>query len=208
MGLEIFLSLDLISLNEALKIAKLAVKAGFKEIEAGTPLIKSEGMISVKSLRKELPESKIFADMKTMDTGALEADLAFESGADIISVMAAAPDETIKEAIKKADEVGKEVLVDTLGLKEITSRLREIVGMGIHRICLHRGVDEGIFEEYDLLDSLKEMDVKLGVAGGINASTIPNVIRKADFVMVGRAITKSTNPENAARGILKAAGLL
>ncbi len=208
MELEIFLSLDLVSLSEALRVAKLAVKAGFKEIEAGTPLIKSEGMTSVKSLRKEFPESKIFADMKTMDTGALEADLAFKSGADIMSVMAAAPDETIKEAVKKADEVGKEILVDTLGLKNTTSRLKEILDMGIHRICLHRGVDEGIFNEYELLDSLKEMDVKLGVAGGINASTIPNIIGRADFVMVGRAITKSSNPESAARDILKAAGLI
>jgi len=162
----------------------------------------------LKSLRKEFPESKIFADMKTMDTGALEADLAFKSGADIMSVMAAAPDETIKEAVKKADEVGKEILVDTLGLKNTTSRLKEILDMGIHRICLHRGVDEGIFNEYELLDSLKEMDVKLGVAGGINATTIPNIIGKADFVMIGRAITKSGNPESAARDILKAAGLI
>ncbi len=208
MGLEVFLSLDLISLEDALKIARLAVKAGFKEIEVGTPLIKSEGMTSVRSMREEFPESKIFADMKTMDTGALEAGLAFESGADIMSVMAAAPNETIREAVKKADEVRKEVLVDTLGLKDVVSRLKEIADMGIHRICLHRGIDEGIFGEYELLDSLKEMDVKLGIAGGVNASTISNVMKKADFVMVGRAITKSDNPGNAARDILKAAGLL
>ncbi len=208
MKLEVFLSLDLISLDKALRIARLAVKAGFKEIEAGTPLIKSEGITSVKYLRREFPESKIFADMKTMDTGALEAELAFEAGADIMSVMAVAPNETIKEAVRKADEMKKEVLIDTLGLRDVTSRIRELVDMGIHRVCLHRGIDEGIFSEYDLLDSLKEMSVKIGVAGGINASTISDVARRADFVMVGRAITKSDNPERAAESILRAVNLL
>ncbi len=208
MGLEIFLSLDLISLGEALRIARLAVRAGFKEMEAGTPLIKSEGIASVRYLRREFPESKIFADMKTMDTGALEAELAFKAGADIMSVMAVAPNETIKEAARKADEMKKEVLVDTLGLRDVTSRIRELVDIGIHRICLHRGIDEGVFREYDLLDRLKEMDVKVGVAGGIDTSTISDVARRADFVMVGRAITKSDNPERAAESILRAAGLL
>ncbi len=205
---EVFLSLDLTSLDEAVRIAELAVDAGFREIEVGTPLIKAEGMRSVRALREKFPGIKLFADTKTMDTGYLEADLAFSSGADLMSVMAVSPDETIKEAVRRAEESGKEVLVDTLGLREVVPRLRELIGFGIHRICLHRGVDEGVFSEYELLDSAKELGVKIGVAGGINEHTIGEVARRADFVMVGRAITKSEDPRGAAIRILKNAGLL
>lgn len=205
---EVFLSLDLTSLDDAIRIAELAVGAGFREIEVGTPLIKAEGMRSVRRLREKFPKVKLFADTKTMDTGYLEADLAFSSGADLMSVMAVSPDETIKEAVRRAEESGGEVLVDTLGLRDVVPRLKEIIEFGIHRICLHRGVDEGVFSEYELLDSAKELGVKIGVAGGINESTIGEVAKRADFVMVGRAITKSDDPRSAAIRILRGAGLL
>ena len=205
---EVFLSLDLVSLEEALRIAGQAVEAGFREIEIGTPLIKSEGMKSVRGMRERFPDLKLFADTKTMDTGYLEADLAFSSGADIMSVMAVSPNETIKEAVRRAEESGGEVLVDTLGLENAIPRLREVIEFGVHRICLHKGVDEGVFSDYDLLDSVRELGVRIGVAGGINEGTIGEVARKADFVMVGRAITKSDDPKEAAAKILREAGLL
>ena len=48
---------------------------GLTGFEAGTPLIKSEGLDSVRTLRKEFPET-IVADMKTMDAGRLEMETA------------------------------------------------------------------------------------------------------------------------------------
>ncbi len=205
---EVFLSLDLISLTDALQIAEKAVKAGFKQLEIGTPLIKSEGMRAVKEFRRKFPELTIFADTKTMDTGSLEAELVFKSGGDIMSVMAAAPNETILSAVKEADKWGKEVLADTLGVRDVESRVRELMKLGVHRICLHKGVDEGIFSDFELVDKLREFGIKVGVAGGINEDSLPKVREVADFVMVGRAITKAGDPEEAAKRILKAAGLL
>ncbi len=204
---EVFLSLDLVDLNEALEIARKAIRAGFRHIEIGTPLVKSEGMKAVRAFREEFPELTIFVDTKTMDTGSLEAELVFSSGGDIMSVMAAAPNETIKSAVQEARRRGKEVLVDTLGVKSVESRIREIMELGINRICLHRGVDEGVFSDFELVKRLKGLGIKVGVAGGINEESLPKVRSIADFVMVGRAITKSPDPEDAARRILKAAGL-
>ncbi len=205
---EVFLSLDLVSLTEALQIAEKAAKVGFKQLEIGTPLIKSEGMRAVKEFRRRFPEHTIFADTKTMDTGSLEANLVFKSGGDIMSVMAAAPNETILSAVEEAERWGKEVLVDTLGVKDVVRRIKEVAELGVHRVCLHRGVDEGIFSDFELVDKLRELGVKVGVAGGINEDSLPKVRGIADFVMVGRAITKASDPEEAARRILRAAGLL
>ncbi|MHC4453378.1 MAG: orotidine 5'-phosphate decarboxylase / HUMPS family protein, partial [Planctomycetota bacterium] len=80
-------ALDFINLKRAVNIAKEAVEAGVDWIEAGTPLIKSEGLDSVRVLRKEFPTITIVADMKTMDAGRLEMETAAKAGADIAVVM-------------------------------------------------------------------------------------------------------------------------
>ncbi|RDD53842.1 MAG: hypothetical protein BA066_02240 [Candidatus Korarchaeota archaeon NZ13-K] len=203
MPLEVFLSLDVIDLDEALGLAEKARSVGFRNFEAGTPLIKSVGMLSVRKLREKFPDGVIFADTKTMDTGYLEAGLAFSSGADIMSVMALAPEETIREAVRRAREDGKEVLADTLGVRDPESRIIRLIDLGVDRICIHKGVDEGIFTEYELLDRIRGCGIKLGIAGGIDAITIREVVGRVDFVMVGRAITKADDPRKAAEDIMR-----
>ena len=93
-------ALDLLNADRALAIAKDAVKGGADWLEAGTPLIKSEGMDIVRQLREMFPDKIIVADMKTMDTGALETEMAAKAGADIICILAASDDGTIRDAIE------------------------------------------------------------------------------------------------------------
>jgi len=59
-------------------------------IEAGTPLIKQEGLRIISILKECFPEKLILADMKTMDAGGLEAKLAYDAGADLVTVLAVA----------------------------------------------------------------------------------------------------------------------
>ena len=68
-------ALDLMQLNRAVAIAREAVEGGADWIEAGTPLIKSEGAEAVRALRREFPSLKIIADTKTMDTGSFEVEI-------------------------------------------------------------------------------------------------------------------------------------
>ena len=201
-------ALDFMNLHRALKVAEEAVAGGADWLEAGTPLIKAEGLDAVRALKRQFPKYTIVADMKTVDVGRLEVEMAAKAGADVVVVLAISDEATIREAVRKAEEVGKEVLVDTLGIRDAASRLRDVMELGVHRVCLHRGVDEGIFQDYELLDELRELDIRIGVAGGINASTIGEVARRADFVMVGRAITRADDPRSAAGEILRAAGVL
>ncbi|MFO7915709.1 MAG: orotidine 5'-phosphate decarboxylase / HUMPS family protein, partial [Candidatus Krumholzibacteriales bacterium] len=85
-------------------------------LEAGTPLIKSEGIEIVRILRETFPQKTIVADLKTMDTGALETEMAAKAGADIVCVMAASDDSTIKEAVASAHKYGTKIMVDLLGV--------------------------------------------------------------------------------------------
>ena len=107
------LALDVAELKEALAIAKKASHY-VDWIEAGTPLIKNEGLRSVRELKKHFPDKKIVADMKIMDTGKFEVGLAADAGADIVTVLGVADMKTIKDAISGARKRKVEILVDLI----------------------------------------------------------------------------------------------
>ena len=69
------ISLDVLSIDEALATAEMAIRAGVDWLEAGTPLIIAEGMHGVRALRAAFPDVPIVADLKTMDGGYLEAEV-------------------------------------------------------------------------------------------------------------------------------------
>src|SRR2546430_14683758 len=99
-------ALDHMHLKRALLAAKEAVEGGADWLEAGTPLIKSEGMEVVRELKKSFPGRTIVADLKTMDTGAFEVEIAAKAGADVITVMGVTDDATILEAGRAARRAG------------------------------------------------------------------------------------------------------
>jgi 3-hexulose-6-phosphate synthase/6-phospho-3-hexuloisomerase len=72
---KIQVALDITCMSEALLIAQGAVDGGADWIEAGTPLIKEQGMEVVRRLVDTCGGRVIVADMKTMDAGRLEAGL-------------------------------------------------------------------------------------------------------------------------------------
>ena len=89
------ISLDVLSIDEALATAEMAIRAGVDWLEAGTPLIIAEGMHGVRALRAAFPDVPIVADLKTMDGGYLEAEMMAKAGATHVVVMARAHEETI-----------------------------------------------------------------------------------------------------------------
>ena len=71
-------ALDFENLDDALRVAEQV--APFVDImEAGTPLIKAEGIGAVKAIKKAHPSKAICADLKTADTGYLEVRMAAQA---------------------------------------------------------------------------------------------------------------------------------
>src|SRR2546430_16462620 len=93
-------ALDHMHLKRALLAAKEAVEGGADWLEAGTPLIKSEGMEGVRELKKSFPGVTIVADLKTMDTGAFEVEIAAKAGADVISGIGCTGERAVVEGAK------------------------------------------------------------------------------------------------------------
>src|SRR2546427_16145 len=202
---KVQVALDLIHLKDALRIAKAANRAGVEWIEAGTPLIKSEGMRSVKELKRALPAAVVVADMKTLDAGAVETEIAFEAGAGIVSISGLAHDSTIKGSARVKDRYNRRVMVDLFVNTSRGLRAREGERVGADIICLHTGVDaqKSMRSKLKLSPALsslaRTLKVPLAAAGGIDPRLAPRLAAAGVRVLiVGGWITGSTDPYRAA----------
>ena len=188
-------ALDMLNEHRALAIAKQSINGGADWLEVGTPLIKSEGMEVVRKLKDNFPDKTLVADMKTMDTGAFETEMASKAGADIVCVLAASDDSTIIDAIKSARKYGSKVMVDLIGVKDKIKRSKELEKLGADYLCIHVGIDEQMIgkKPIETLSSIvKNTNIPLAVAGGINSETAAEVVNAgASIVIVGGAITKA-----------------
>lgn len=205
---QLQVALDFLELSRALPAAKEAVAGGADILEAGTPLIKSEGLDAVRRLRKEFPHQRIVADMKTMDAGRIEMESAAKAGAHIVSVLAAASDSTIRECVESARNYGFELQVDLIGIADPVRRAKEVAALGADIVGVHCAIDDQMQgkDPFDTLRKIRrEIDVRIAVAGGITSETAPRAIEAgADIVVVGGAITKSADAKAAARSIRQA----
>jgi len=201
-------ALDLVHGDRALAIAEEAVKGGADWIEVGTPLIKSEGMEIVRQLKKRFPSKTIVADMKTIDVGGAEVEIAAKSGADIVVILGVSSDPTISEAVLSARQYGAKIMVDLFNVKDKPARAKQVEKMGADYICVHVGVDEqmvGGSPLAELKGLAKATRLPIAAAGGINSETAPEVVRAgASVVIVGGAIIKARDVTDAARKIKKA----
>ena len=205
-------ALDFENLDEALVIAKKV--APFVDIlEAGTPLIKSEGVRAVRTLKEAHPNKLVCADLKTADAGYLEVRMAAQSKADIVTVLADAYDITIKEALRAAYEFQVEIIVDLIMSRIPSKRLTEIINLNykdtkIHYALVHSGLDRQASRRAPLSElesiSLIQNHPRLAVAGGIRVDDISQLLAyPLDIIIIGGGITRAENPSNAAEKIQK-----
>jgi 3-hexulose-6-phosphate synthase len=136
------ISLDLTSIDEALKTAEMALRAGVDWLEAGTPLILAEGLHGVRALREQFPDTPIVADLKTMDGGYLEAEMMAKAGATHVVVMARAHEETIRCVVEAGKDFGVAVMGDNLGCDCMIEGARQLEALGCDYIVHHIGYDE------------------------------------------------------------------
>ena len=198
-------ALDFVDLPRAIKVAEEAVAGGADWLEAGTPLIKSEGLSAVRALRNRWPDKVVVADMKTMDAGRAEVEFAAKAGASIVGVLGAASDATIRECVEAGRNYGAEIIVDMIQVADVVARAREVEAMGASYIGIHVAIDEQM-EGKTPFDTLREVacavSIPVAVAGGINSETAAEAVKAgAGIVVVGGAIIKSTDATAAAQQI-------
>ena len=194
-------ALDIYSVEDALAILQ-KVGEFIDIIELGTPLIVKEGVSIVKVVKEKYPDKVVFADIKVMDGGGIMSKIAFDAGADMVSVLAAAEDNTIRATIDCAKEYKRDVLVDMCSVQNIEKRAKEVDLMAPKYICVHVG--------YDIqdtgADTIEELKKIVGVksakaiAGGIKLSNFKEAVNSpADLIIVGGGLYNQANMREIAQ---------
>ena len=195
-------------------------------IELGTPLLIRYGVDIIAGIRRDYPDRKILADLKIADAGAVEAGLAFDAGADIVTVLGTAHPATLREAGERAKRSGGRVMADLITAREVdeaVSLARRLDRSGLDFICMHTAFDargpggpgepDGPGEPGGPDDSTRTLEgigrvravverAGLAVAGGLDPALIKRLIPHGpDIVVVGGYITGNADPGRAVRAV-------
>jgi len=177
-------------------------------IEAGTPLVKRYGTKGIKALNSWWAgilgaPGYIVADLKCMDRGSREVELAAQAGASAATCLGLAPTETINEFIKKCEASSIDSMVDMMNVEfpfEVLKNLRKMPNI----VVLHRGVDEGEKNKekqipHNQIHRIKGTysNILISVAGGeTTREVVRTFFNDADIAIVWRSFYE--NPEKTA----------
>jgi 3-dehydro-L-gulonate-6-phosphate decarboxylase len=199
------IAMDYTSLSKALVMAAL-VAPEVDIIEIGTPLCKAAGVEAIRAMREICPDKLILADFKTPDVGGLEATMAFDAGADMLTVIGGAALPTVEQALSVARQRGKEMLMELTGVRDILARATEWRQIGVDRIVYHREWDaqsagrEWTEDDKDIIRKLIDMGYKVTITGGMTLEILPFFADLPVSVLIcGRGIREAPDPRATAR---------
>lgn len=140
----------------------------------------------------------VVADLKMMDRGKTEVEIAASAGADAAVALGHSPIESLNAFIQKCEELNLDAMIDMMNVGYPLSVLRQLKKMP-RVVILHRGVDEENFnkEKQIPLHEIKRIkgsyDVLIAVAGGDTLKEVQRAIfNDADIVIVWKPFYQSS----------------
>ncbi|MCW4010791.1 MAG: bifunctional 5,6,7,8-tetrahydromethanopterin hydro-lyase/3-hexulose-6-phosphate synthase [Candidatus Bathyarchaeota archaeon] len=203
------ISLDAPDLERAKKVLAQIPGSDRIIIEVGTPLIKRYGTRVINDLRTVAKDFFMVADLKTLDVGKVEADIAYEDTADSVVAAGLAPPETLDSFVHEAKRLGIYAFIDMLNVEDVLAKLKSLKEFP-DVVILHRGIDQetgrssGLERIALIREAFPNKKFFIAVAGGIVPETAKEALDKgADILIVGRYITQSKDIERSVRDFLE-----
>jgi bifunctional enzyme Fae/Hps len=203
------ISLDAPSLEGAKKVLSQLPGSDRLIIEVGTPLIKRYGTRVIGDLRQATKDAFMVADLKTLDVGKVEADIAYEDTADAVVAAGLAPPETLDAFVHEAKRLGIYAVIDMLNVEDVLEKLKSLKDLP-DIVILHRGIDQesgrtcGLERIQMIRKAFPGKKLLIAVAGGVVPETAKEALAEgADILIVGRYITQSKDIERAVRDFLE-----
>ena len=203
------ISLDAPELERAKKVLAQLPGSDRIIIEVGTPLIKRYGTRAINELRQTSKDVFMVADLKTLDVGKVEVDIAYEDTADAVVAAGLAPPETLDSFVHEAKRLGIYGVIDMLNVEDPIGKLKSLKEMP-DVVILHRGIDQetgrssGLERIKVIRQTFSDKRFLIAVAGGIVPETAKEALEQgADILIVGRYVTQSKDIERAVRDFLE-----
>ena len=180
-------------------------------IEVGTVLCLSEGMHAVRAVRALFPDKDVLADVRIAEAGSVIAKLAFDAGANLVSVIGCAAMPTFEAVVAEARRAGGEVQVE-LGADWSLDRAAQLWDAGVTHAILHRSRDAealGTLEwapgDLESIKLLADIGFQVTVTGGISVADIDILAGyPVAIVIAGRSIVAAADPRRAAADLVAA----
>ncbi len=190
-------------------------------LEAGTPLVKRYGMNAVSKIAYWYQNRinsfgaaivpYIVADLKTMDRGRAEVEMAQAAGATAVVALGSAPVETLNAFIENCESVGVDAMIDMMNVEypvSILAKLKKLPPV----VILHRGVDEEQFNRekqipwHEIQRIKGAYDIMISIAGGDTIREVQrSIFNSADIVVVWKSVFSSSDETiGLIEGFLKA----
>ena len=180
-------------------------------IEVGTILCLAEGMGALRIIRSLFPDKTILADVRIAEAGGIIAKMAFEAGADWVSVVSGAAPATAEVVHDVARQHGGETQIELSDgwTWDQAARWRDI---GIDQAIVHRSRDaeaQGQLAwgsaDLDNIRQLADMGYRVTVAGSVGADDVPIFADIPVYIFTsGRAIRNASDPAQAAAAFQEA----
>jgi bifunctional enzyme Fae/Hps len=203
------ISLDNPELERSKKIIEQLPGSDRIILEVGTPLIKRYGTRIINDLRQVGKDMFMVADLKTLDVGKVEVDLAYDETADAVVASGLAPAETLDAFVHEAKRLSIYAVVDMLNVEDPVKKLKTLKEFP-NIVVLHRGIDQetgrtlGLDLIQEMRQTFKDKKFLIAVAGGIVPETAKEALQKgADIIIVGRYVTQSKDIERSVRDFLE-----
>jgi 3-hexulose-6-phosphate synthase len=215
--MRVQLALDFMDIGEAVRLVR-SVRRLVDIVEVGTPAILRDGVGAVRRMHDAFPDLRILADLKIADGGTFESMLAFDAGASIVTVLATAADETVRDAVRAGAGTGGEIMVDLIGVgeRQLARRAAQVERLGARWVCVHTAVDVQaagapvVGRALEGLRAIRRVLTTAGtaVAGGISpANAAPLAALAPDIVITGSGVTRAADPRGALERLRSALGL-
>jgi bifunctional enzyme Fae/Hps len=169
-------------------------------IEAGTPLIKREGMNAIRVIRSRW-SGHIVADLKVSDGAIGEVNMARSAGATAATVLGNAPTETLNLFIERCAALRMLSMIDLLGVDDPLDVLRPLK-KAPNIIVIHRGRDEenthGKMIRYRQINRIRsKYDCLISAAGGVDLREARSAIFNGANIVVANIV----HPDDGWTGI-------
>ena len=175
-------------------------------IEVGTILCLSEGMHAVRAIRSLFPDKIILADVRIAEAGSIISKMAFDAGADWVSVVSGAAPSSFEVVLAESQARQKDMQIE-LSDGWTWEKAQHWADMGVQQVIFKRSRDgeaKGSLtwsqEDLDTIGRLNDLGFKVTVTGGVKPADIPYFAGVPVYIFIaGRAIVKADDPLAAAK---------
>ena len=186
-------------------------------IEVGMPLLLEAGMAAIAEVKEAFPDVEVLADTKIWHDGTRIAASAFDSGADMVSILGGTTDAEVDAVVRYAGERGKVVAADLSGVRSLVRRSCELEDLGVRYMIVPSGLrrtdpkdDDAFHRNTRAMGGMPlalVRNVMRGLSNSAEVAVVDNItLDNLDDVLathpgvllVGRAILKAADPAGAA----------